>query len=156
RERLASWLAGFGFVSVSVREARVLDELERARLAVPPWAAVGETNDGRAFLLLKDVGELPDLRNFLRGTRDPRSRRGIARRLATEIARIHNSGFCYPDLYAKHVLVDGDRFVFLDWQRSRRRPRLNWNDRCRDLAALNASLSEELADADDRLTFLLA
>src|SRR5262249_45277639 len=39
--------------------------------------------------------------------------------------------------------------------RSRRRRRLTWAERCRDLAALNASLTDELAGADDRLSFLL-
>jgi tRNA A-37 threonylcarbamoyl transferase component Bud32 len=156
RERLSNWLDGFGFVSVSVREARVLDELAAAGIDAPPWVACGETADGRAFLLLKDIGPKPDLREHLRRCPDRRSRRRLARRLAALVARIHNLGFSYPDLYAKHILVDreGERFTFLDWQRSRKR-HLTWRDRCRDLAALDASLSDELADADDRLTFLL-
>src|SRR5262249_10592289 len=87
-----------------------------------------------------------------------RARRRLARRLAAQVARIHDAGFTYPDLYAKHIVVEdlGARFTFLDWQRSRRRGRLTWSERCRDLAALNASLSGELGDGDDRLTFLLA
>src|SRR5437763_16512805 len=46
RERLSSYLGGFGFVSVSVREARVLYALSDAGISVPECAAVGEPAAG--------------------------------------------------------------------------------------------------------------
>jgi tRNA A-37 threonylcarbamoyl transferase component Bud32 len=160
RDRLWNWFAGFGPVSVSVREAKTLKELAAAGVAVPECVAAGEGGDGRAFLLLSDAGGVENLREYLahRPGLDRRVRRRLARRLAALVARIHELGFNYPDLYAKHILVEeaGARFTLLDWQRSRRHIRLTWRQRCRDLAALNASLADELADADDRLSFLLA
>jgi tRNA A-37 threonylcarbamoyl transferase component Bud32 len=159
RDRFANCLTGFGLVSVSRREAWLLGELKAAGIPAPEWLAAGEA-DGRAFLLLNDVGSSQTLRDHVvRSAHAHRpERRRLARRLAMHVARIHDQGFAYPDLYAKHILVDrsAGSFTFLDWQRSRRRQRVTWAQRCRDLAALNASLPDDLADADDRLTFLLA
>src|SRR5262245_60031696 len=47
RNRLASWRAGFGFASVSVREARTLQALIAAGLPAPEWIAAGEDGRGR-------------------------------------------------------------------------------------------------------------
>jgi hypothetical protein len=79
--------------------------------------------------------------------------RDLAVALGRELACIHAAGFEQRDLYAKHILVrssaDGYRFCFLDWQRSRHRHAVTWQRRLRDLAALDASLAENLAS--DRL-----
>jgi tRNA A-37 threonylcarbamoyl transferase component Bud32 len=158
KDRLASWRDGFGGVSVSLREAAALQQLRNHDIPVPEWMAAGEASDGRAFLLLRSVGQAVDLRRFLNEHRamPVRERRSLARRLANEVARIHNGGFEYPDLYAKHILLTDNQqhTVFLDWQRGRQRRRLGWRARCRDLAALNASLADDLASADDRFTFM--
>src|SRR5205807_1849887 len=50
--RLANALAGFGFVSRSLREARTLQALGREAIAAPEWLAAGEDGRGRAFLLV--------------------------------------------------------------------------------------------------------
>lgn len=158
-DRLNNFLAGFGFTSISLREARTLSKLARLGFSVPEWIAAGEAADGRAFLLIRDAGAVSDLRAALgkriNDSRDHRSR--LATRLAERIAEIHNRGFSYPDLCAKHILVDstGHDFIFLDWQRSLRR-RLTWKRRCRDLALLDASLPNHLADRSLRMAFLLA
>ena len=51
--RLTSALAGFGLVSRSVREARILQALQREDIGCPEWLAVGEDAHGRAFLLVR-------------------------------------------------------------------------------------------------------
>lgn len=160
RDRWSSWRAGWGFSSVSTREARTLDALRDQGVSVPRWIAFGESANGRAFLVLKAITGVESLRDRLSRFADatPTRRRGLARRLGRAIAAIHNRGFEYPDLYAKHVMVDssGEQFSFLDWQRSSRGRIIGWRQRCRDLAALHASLPDRLADRDVRLTFLLA
>ncbi len=122
--------------------------------------AAGESADGRAFLLLRSAKPAIDLRRYLHEKRvaPERDRRSFARRLAHEVARVHNRGFNDPDLYAKHILIDPGNlhFTFIDWQRTRRRARLTWRRRCRDIAALHASISDELASESDRFAFLLA
>src|SRR5262249_4857285 len=62
------------------------------------------------------------------------------------------------DLFAKHVLVDPQTLAitFLDWPRGRRRFRLSWARRWHDLAALHATLAEELATPRERLLALRA
>jgi tRNA A-37 threonylcarbamoyl transferase component Bud32 len=160
RDRVRNFVDGHGFVSVSAREAQTLSALSRHGIPAPEWIATGECSDGRAFLLVRDAGCKHDLRSSLRQLNQPvrRERYRIARHLGRQIAEIHNAGFSYPDLYAKHILVASncEDFTFLDWQRARRHRRLSWHQRCRDLAGLNASLSDELADANIRLAFLVA
>jgi tRNA A-37 threonylcarbamoyl transferase component Bud32 len=158
RDRLGSAWAGFGLVSKSVREARTLAALRRAGVGCPEWVAAGEEG-GRAFLLVEDLADTLDLRQFLRDRRGPSAERyRFARRLGSALARVHEAGFDQPDLYAKHVLVDPhtEAIHFLDWQRSRRWGRFGRRRRAQDLAALDATLAEELATGRERLTCLRA
>ena len=75
RARLANALAGFGFVSRSLREACVLDALAREGVGCAEWVAAGEDGRGRAFLLLREVEDAVDVRTFLRDHADNRRRR---------------------------------------------------------------------------------
>jgi heptose I phosphotransferase len=158
RVRLINALAGFGFASRSLREACVLDALRREGVGCPEWVAVGEDGRGRAFLLLREVEDAVDVRTFLREHADNRRRRRLARRLGVLLARLHRAGFDHPDLYAKHVLVRlrDDVPILLDWQRSRRRATVGWRRRVRTLAALNATLADDVAPTRDRLACLRA
>lgn len=157
RQRLTNALAGFGFVSLSRREAGVLRELRRAGVGCPDWIAAGEDDRGRAFLLLRGLGGMVDLPSFLRRQGTPLGRRRpLARQLGEALAHLHETGFAHRDLYAKHVLVDPQdgTITFLDWQRSRRQTDVTWVQRWRDLAALHASLADDLARTRDRLACL--
>ncbi len=153
KDRLASAWAGFGLVSKSCREAAILRALARADVGCPEWIAAGEDGTGQAFLLLRDVADGVDLRRFLQQPLPPAERRQWARRLGETLSRLHAAGFNHPDLYSKHVLVHpkSGRFSFLDWQRSRQWRSLSWRRRGRDLAALNATLADDLASPRDRL-----
>jgi tRNA A-37 threonylcarbamoyl transferase component Bud32 len=157
RDRLRSAVAGFGFASLAVREARVLATLHAAGIPCPEWIAAGEDDHGRAFLLLAALPGTADLREFLHENRSatPRERYRFARRLGAMLAAIHNAGFDHPDLYAKHVLVASatGQCSFLDWQRSRPRY-LGWRQRAHDLAALDATLADGVASRRERLACL--
>ncbi|HZY89912.1 MAG TPA: lipopolysaccharide kinase InaA family protein [Gemmataceae bacterium] len=156
RTRLDSFLAGFGPCSRSLREARVLRALRRDGIGCPEWLAAGEDGRGRAFVLVREVEGAADLGAFLRAEADGSARRRTARRLGAALARLHDAGFEHPDLYTKHILVrpaDG-AIAFLDWQRSCRRRALSWRARGRDLAALHATLADDLATPRERLACL--
>jgi tRNA A-37 threonylcarbamoyl transferase component Bud32 len=156
RDRLASAWAGFGLVTKSQREARTLGALAKAGIDCPEWIACGEDGKGRAFLLTRAVIDATELRRFLRDL--PSSARPhFARRLGVALARVHSAGFDHPDLYSKHILVsaDGKRIYLLDWQRSRRGG-VRERQRCRDLAALDATLADDLVSTEDRLECLRA
>lgn len=156
-ERLRNKVAGFGAVSKSRRELAALREL--AGLGAPDWMAVGESADGRAFLLIREVPDSVELRTLLlENTLCPGDRRRLPRSLGRLLARLHASGFDHPDLYAKHVRVRrGDLAVtILDWQRTRRWPRVPWRLRARDLSALDATLGDHLVSPRERLTCLAA
>ena len=154
--RLANALAGFGFVSLSLRESSVLRALPRAGIDGPEWVAAGEDRRGRAFLLLREIPGAVELRALLAETRDPDSRNVLARALGAALAKVHEAGFDHPDLYAKHVLVDPDSMevLFLDWQRSRQRRVISLETRARDLAALDVTVLAELANWRERLACL--
>jgi hypothetical protein len=155
RDRLIHWWEGCGFVSKSRREFDVLRMLEQTDIGAPEAMAVGEA-DGRAFLLVRELEGHEDLRQFLRDT-TPQKRREAAMALGVALARLHDAGFEHPDLYSKHVLVDralGPPTVrFVDWQRTRRR-QVSWAARRRGLAALDATLADELATPRERLRCL--
>lgn len=160
RERLKNALAGFGLVSRSLREFTLLRQLQAEGIGCPEPLAAGEDSQGRAFLLLREVPAATELRLMLQRCTS-RQRRRLARQLGVALARLHQAGFDHPDLYSKHVLVQRDgnddfSFCLLDWQRSRRWRRLPWPRRCADLAALEATLAEELASPRERLACLRA
>jgi tRNA A-37 threonylcarbamoyl transferase component Bud32 len=157
KDYLASWWAGFGFVSKSRREWRILRALQRCGIGCPQPVAVGEEG-GRAFLLVRVLPDAVDLPTYLAQEVGPAERSTLARRLGAALARLHAAGFTHPDLYAKHVFVNlHDRSIaFIDFQRTRYRPRVSWRCRWRDLAALDASLSEELVPARERFACLAA
>jgi heptose I phosphotransferase len=156
--RLANALAGFGFVSRSLREAHSLQALRHEGIACPEWMAVGEDGRGRAFLLVRAAEGAVEMRTYLQGRPAARDRLRLARRLGAALARMHGAGFLHPDLYAKHVLVGpgGRSVVLLDWQRSRRRHPPSPAECARDLAALHATLAGDLASPRERLACLVA
>lgn len=159
-ERLGNAWAGFGWVSLARREARMLEHLHGAGVAAPEWIAAGEDDQGGAFLILKAIPECRDLPDFLRGPVGQRAtpRRRLAGLLGQALAHVHDAGFAHGDLYAKHVLVHatGTAIHFLDWQRARRHAEIDWPSRWRDLAALDATLANVLANPRDRLACLHA
>jgi tRNA A-37 threonylcarbamoyl transferase component Bud32 len=158
RDRLLNAGAGFGFASKCQREAQTLRALEGTGIGCPEWIAVGEDGEGRAFLMVRALTEAVDLRLFLRDhlPREGRARERFGRRLGQALARVHQAGFDHPDLYAKHIVVDptSQSVWFLDWQRSRRRTQVGMAHRQRDLAALDATLAEDLVSPRDRLLCL--
>ena len=115
----------------------MLQAFAAAGIGCPEWIAEGEDQNGRAFLLVRELEEVSDLRLHLRErlATHPRARRRFALRLGSALARLHQAGFDHPDLYAKHILVDrdGQGIHFLDLQRSRRRQRVPWGQRWTDL-----------------------
>jgi tRNA A-37 threonylcarbamoyl transferase component Bud32 len=143
RDRFRNWRDGFGPVSVSEREYRVIRRLREHGLPAPQPLARGEVVN-RAFLLLAEADQAIELRQF--GQID----REIAADLGRTIAQIHNTGIDQPDLFAKHFLVNREtgQITILDWQRATVRGVVSWRRRIRSLAALRATLSDELMPSD--------
>jgi tRNA A-37 threonylcarbamoyl transferase component Bud32 len=152
-QRLLNLVSGFGLVSLSQREAWALDGLRRAGIGCPAWIAVGADGQGRAFLLVEELNGCVALPRFLADSSLPSGeRRRFGCHLGVTLARLHNAGFAHRDLYAKHILVrpDNQSLYFLDWQRSYPRHQLTAAERCRDLAALEATLAEGWATPCER------
>lgn len=157
RERLRNWLAGFGWASRCGREAELLKQLAAEGLPAPRWAAFGEDGRGRAFLLVEEVRGATDLREVLSDAALSLGERCVlAKRLGQLIAKTHTAGFMTPDLTAKHVLVSGDRITLIDWQNALRVSAISTAERVRWLAALHASVADELASPRERLRVLCA
>jgi hypothetical protein len=124
RDRLRNAVAGFGMVSKSLREAAILDALERDGLPGPRWLAAGTDGRGRAFLLVRSLEAAAELRDLLRATRDPARRRALAVKVGVALGRLVASGYLNPDLHVKHVWMANGGIVLLDWQRGTRPRRL--------------------------------
>lgn len=146
RDRFRSWRDGFGWSSMSAREAAVLRRLEERGLPSPKWLAYGEA-DGEAFLLIEAVGPACELRGL------PIVDAGLAEHLGRILARMHAAGIDQPDLFAKHFLVrpQSGEVTILDWQRAKLRRRVNITSRIRGLGALRATAPEGLLAVWDRL-----
>ncbi|MBI1832348.1 MAG: hypothetical protein HYR84_12970 [Planctomycetes bacterium] len=158
RDRFRNAWHGFGWCATLVREAATLQALRAIGIGCPEVVALGE--DGRrAFLMTRDESAMTELREIL-PTLDIDGTRCLAEALGAELAHVHDAGFDHPDLFAKHILTAkierGFHICILDWQRSRRRRSVTWDVRCRDLAALDATLHPALASDRVRLRFLRA
>ncbi|HEV3238135.1 MAG TPA: lipopolysaccharide kinase InaA family protein [Gemmataceae bacterium] len=154
KERLLNAWSGFGFVSKSQREGLMLRRAQEAGIGCPEWLAHGEDARGRAFLLIRQISGSVDLRRYLR-TRSPSTaaqRRRFAHQLGRALARLHNAGFDHPDLYSKHILIDAGstQIHFLDWQRSQYRRTVTCMRRWQDLAALAATLGNDVVSGQER------
>lgn len=131
KTRLVNAIAGFGFVSLSEREARVIAKLNQHDLAGPEWIAYGHAN-GESFLLLRGI--------------EPSQRVIDPLELAREIAAIHRAGINQPDLFFKHLLHDlNGRITILDWQQATIHKQLSLTQRQRALAALHATTPNVIA-----------
>jgi tRNA A-37 threonylcarbamoyl transferase component Bud32 len=159
RDRFRNAWHGFGWCSTAVREAAILQALREAGIGCPEVVALGEDRR-QAFVLLGDESAMTELRVFLPTLSSDEECHCLAGALGRELARMHDAGFDHPDLFAKHILVSPRgatfRFCILDWQRARRRRRVSWRLRCRDLAVLDATLHGALASARLRLRCLHA
>ena len=154
RERFRQWCAGFGWSSRCEREAKLLRELDLAGFPSPNWVAYGEDDQGRAFLLLEELTGSIGLRGLLSDNAlSHTDRREVIQRLGCAIAELHVAGFDTPDLTAKHVFIDTDSLTstLIDWKNASRGKHCN---AVRSLAALHASLADDLASTRDRLRFL--
>ncbi|HKA08318.1 MAG TPA: lipopolysaccharide kinase InaA family protein [Gemmataceae bacterium] len=151
RDRLRSFLDGFGPVSVSEREYRVIRRLREHGLPAPQPLARGEV-DARAFLLLAEVEGAVELRRL------PQVEPDLAAALGRIIAEIHNAGVDQPDLFAKHFLVDPGtgHITILDWQRARLCATVPWRNRVRSLAAFRATCSDSLLPPESWQSLLAA
>jgi len=160
RDRVKNAMTGFGPVSKAAREAQMLSALGDQGIGCPEWIAHGQDAGGRAFLIVRALQGFQDLNRFLYDHQDlPGGLRGrLAETLGTALAQLHDAGIDHADLFGKHVLIDphSERICFLDWQRARRHTFVPWSLRCADLAALNATLAENLCCPRERLHCLLA
>jgi len=68
--------------------------------------------------------------------------------LAREIRKMHDAGLFSPDLFTRHIFVDGDRYTLIDMAR------LDDGPAARDLAALNVTAPLRFVSARERVHFL--
>jgi hypothetical protein len=91
--------------------------LAAAGFAVPAVVLVARRGQ-EGLLVTRDTGG-EDLIAAVGGAA-PGARRALLRRLGTEVARLHRSGFVHGDLVPPNLRVRGETFVLLDNDRTRR------------------------------------
>jgi hypothetical protein len=152
RTRLRNWLAGFGAVSRSEREAKLLQLLQAEGLNSPNWLAYGEDGEGRAFLLIEQLvgSELREQLSEASGL----ERLAIGTSVAKELALFHQHGFSPTDLAAKHLFLSESGVTFIDWQTAPWPNKVQLDDVVQQWATLHASVAPELFSSRERVSSL--
>lgn len=158
--RLASARAGFGLVSRSEREAKILARLDEAGLPGVQWIAYGQDRHGQAFLMVDDLVGYHELRGILaKSDRSPAARAMmIAHGIGTMLAETHLAGFRVPSLSAKHLFFQENslRPILIDWQSPQSLSAPNDESVAREFAVLHATTTDALASPRERLRVLWA
>ena len=85
RDRLSNYWSGFGFVSKSLREWKLLADLKEHDVRGPRAVAAGEDGQGRAFLMLLAEPDAESLREYLVRHPGADERATLARRAARAV-----------------------------------------------------------------------
>jgi hypothetical protein len=103
----------------ALRAFRMGTALAAAGLAVPS-VVLAARRAGEGVLVTRDVGG-EDVLAALERRRSARgAKRALLAALGAEVARLHEAGFVHGDLVPANVRLVGERFVFLDNDRTRR------------------------------------
>jgi len=85
-----------------------------------PEVVVAARRAGEGVLVTRDTGGEDLLAAVARRRSVPREKRALLAALGAEVARLHRAGFVHGDLVPANVRLVGERFVFLDNDRTRR------------------------------------
>ncbi|MDX9702775.1 MAG: lipopolysaccharide kinase InaA family protein [Candidatus Auribacterota bacterium] len=129
-----------------------------------PLVAYGERKvlgvERSSFFLSEEIPNARCLADWFLTCSDTILRRRVLLALADTVRRMHGCKLSYPDLYMKHVYLNEKsisngsfRFVFLDLHRLRKKRRLSFQSRIRDLAAFCFSALPVFKD-EEMLLFL--
>jgi tRNA A-37 threonylcarbamoyl transferase component Bud32 len=126
--------------------------LQRAGLHTAGLVAYGQDCGPlceRFSFLITEAAPGQTVDQFLRDCRDAEKRRQVFDALAREIRKLHDAGMATPDLFTRHIFVDGEsRFTFIDMAR------LDHGSPARDLAALNLTAPLRFVSEEERKRFL--
>jgi|GEM_PF-3154103 len=135
--------------------------LRKSGFRSAPLAAFGEKTlfgfERSSFFLTEEIPDSVSLDIFFENTQiDLRRKENILSNLADEVNKLHKCGFCYPDLYLKHIFIDTKQldkneviFTFIDLHRLLKKKKVSSYDRIRDLSALFFSCRALLSDKDN-------
>ncbi|HEY4091561.1 MAG TPA: 3-deoxy-D-manno-octulosonic acid kinase [Luteibacter sp.] len=138
----------------SSREFRLLAELARLGLPVPPPLAARHVRHGLSYRADLITLRVPDARTLAERLADGAFNEALARRVGELVASFHRVGAWHADLNAHNILVNGAGLYLIDFDRGRlRRPAARW--RWANLARLKRSLvklgARESGDAFDEV-----
>jgi len=104
------------------RAFRMAGALAAAGFGAPAPLVVG-VRDGEGLLITREVAGSALATVVARFAPEARrAKRALLAALGREVARLHAAGFVHGDLVPSNLLLAGDRFVFLDNDRTRRLP----------------------------------
>jgi 3-deoxy-D-manno-octulosonic acid kinase len=123
----------------SSREFRLLAELARRGLPVPPPVAARHVRGGLGYRADLITLRIPEARTLAERVADGAFNEALARQVGSLVARFHREGAWHADLNAHNILVNADGLYLIDFDRGRlRRPAVGW--RRANLARLKRSL----------------
>ncbi len=161
KDGLTSLLRRGSVWSIARQEWENSRALEGAGLCVAGLVAYGEECGPlweKFSFILTEAASGQTVRQLLRDSREPATRRRVFDALARTIQRMHDAGLATPDLFTHHIFVrpaaGEPEFCLIDMARMDRNTRLSDRRRARDLAALNLTAPLRLVSTRERLRFL--
>jgi tRNA A-37 threonylcarbamoyl transferase component Bud32 len=157
--------------SRSFRELAITEEIRSC--GIPTIQAIGAIHQSvcslfyRAYFLSLEIPRAKNLPQYFQKKGSPSSierllhKRKMIRTAGALLGQFHRAGFYHNDLQLKNLLVDGDRILLIDFDRSFRKKTLSVRNRIKNLLRLNRSVDKWKRSGlsttrTDRLRFLLA
>lgn len=162
KDGLASLVRHGRVWSISRTEWENLKSLQAGGIPTAEPVAYGEECgplwEKFSFILTETATGDQTVQEFLRECRDRARRRRVFDALARFVRRMHDAGLATPDLFTRHIFMNGSldppRFCLIDMARLDRKSALSRRRRARDLAALNITAPLRYVAARERVRFL--
>jgi hypothetical protein len=131
----------------ALRAFRMGSALDGVGLGAPAVVLAARRGD-EGVLVTCDTGGEGLVEAVRRHAATPRAKRALLAALGAEVARLHRAGFVHGDLVPANVHLVGERFVFLDNDRTRRSRLLVFVTARRNLVQLGRFVVPGLTVAD--------
>lgn len=163
KDVLRRWVRFRRFVGTGEAEAIHAELLEQVGIAAARGVCFGSERGwlGERFTyIVCEAAEGLPLDDLLVSESNPCRRRKLIREAAELVARLHQAGLAFPDLFGRHIFVTwteaGPQLKLIDVYRIESHRRVSLKLRARDLAALNISVPRYALTKSERIRFLRA
>lgn len=113
-----------------------------------------------SFFMTEEIPNSVSLDLWFQKKTSKEKKKLVLESLGDLVKNLHKHRFSYPDLYLKHIFIDEKylsknivRFSLLDLHRLRKKIKLTFRSKAKDLAALKFSCAEVITDGETKIWF---